>query len=160
MPLYPAPVIPWFLGDLADIANGQANTRTANTCYFSPIVLLAPVSVLSATMQFGTGGNGNYDQGIYDGQGNLLAHIGSRATSTGVVTVALGSPLSLSPGRYYLAFWTDNALDTSYSSNGTTAGAWPALAGGGASLPAQMSSIAPTSFHRRISQFWHVQGGF
>lgn len=161
MPLYTPLPQPWAVGDLADLTQDQANNRTANNCYFSPIVLYSTVTINSMRTQIGTAGNGHIQMGIYDANGNLLASTASAATVTGIMTLNLTSSLTIGPGRYYLALWIDNATDTTFSANGTTPGAWPALNGvnvGG--LPALMSTINPVNFHRRLALLGLITGGW
>ncbi len=152
---------PWFLGDLADLSNCAANTRTVNGVYFQHTKLDAFLVLTGFRYQFGTGGNGHCDLGLYDSAGNLLTHIGSTLTATGVQTYTLSSALPLAPGRYYLAFWIDNATDTSFSVSATNLGAIPALTGvNAAGLPAQMSQVSLSNFQRRLSILGLVQGGW
>lgn len=161
MSLYAPPPAPWVVGDLADITQDQANLRTANNCYFSPIIIQTTVTVTAMRTQIGTAGNGQIQMGIYDASGNLLASSAKATTTTGIMTLAFSTPLTIGPGRYYLALWIDNAVDTTYSANGTTPGAWPALNGTNAGgLPAQMATSNPTNFHRRLALLALIQGGW
>lgn len=161
MPLYTPLPPPWVVGDMADITQDQANLRTANNVYFSPIVLYSTVTITSMRTQVGTGGNGHIQMGVYDAGGNLLASTASAATVAGIMTLALSAPLSLGPGRYYLALWIDDATDTTFSANGTTPGAWPALNGVNAGgLPALMATSNPVNFHRRLALLALISGGW
>lgn len=161
MPLYTPLPQPWIVGDNADVTQDQANNRAVNTCYFSPIVVYATVTITSMRTQVGTAGNGHLQMGIYDANGNLLASTASAATVTGIMTLALTSSLSIGPGRYYLALWIDNATDSTFSANGTTPGAWPALSGVNAGgLPALMSTANPVNFHRRLALTGLITGGW
>jgi len=165
---YPAsvdsgPVQPWFIGEIGDLANCTANTRTANGCYFQQILVRDSVPpLMSFRYEFGTGGNGNYQIGIYDGAGNLLAVTAVAATVSGIVTPSLSIPLSISQGRYYFGFWISNAVDTTFSISATNANALPASSGTNAGgLPATIAAttgLAP--FFRRMSILGLIQGGW
>jgi hypothetical protein len=163
---YPAsvdsgPVQSWFLGELADLSNCSANTRTVNGVYFQHTTFREYAILTGFRYQFGTGGNGHCDIGLYDAGGTLLTHIGSTLTATGVQTYTLASVLPLAPGRYYLAFWIDNATDTSFSVSATNLGAIPAFTGVNAGgLPALMSSVTLNTFQRRLSILGLIQGGW
>jgi len=156
------PVVPWFLGDLADLANCTANTRSVNGCYFQQILLQGyPPPLVGWRYEFGAGGGGTCQVGTYDEVGNLLAASAVTATATGVMTFPLTNPLPLSPGRYYHGFWISNATDTTFSISATNAGALPASTGtnpGG--LPALMSTATPVPFFRRLSILGLLQGGW
>ena len=112
MPLFMNSVAPWALynGDPAQASNN--GVLVANTCYLAGVELYVPAVLTGIRARFGAGGNGHYDLGIYDINGNLLTHSGSTASATGVATYTLGTALTLSPSRYWLAFWIDNATDT------------------------------------------------
>lgn len=112
MPLFSNPPTPWALydGDPAQASNN--GVLVANTCYLAGATLNAPAVLTGIRARFGAGGNGHYDLGIYDSNGNLITHSGSTASATGVATYTLATPQVLSPGRYWLAFWIDNATDT------------------------------------------------
>lgn len=113
MPLFTQVPQPWLLGE-GDPMVSQA-ALTAQRAYFIGIWVPVPVTLTSLRVSFGTAGNGNYDVGIYDSGGTALYRQGS-TTTTGLgastVTVTLGTALALSAGRYYVAFWLDNATDT------------------------------------------------
>lgn len=140
-------VVPFALYD-GEIASNSAAALVANTCYLVGVTLNAYATLTSMRVDFGTGGNGHYDLGVYDATGangapiNLLAHCAATnttlATATGLVTGTFISSVALAPGRYWLALWIDNATDTvtksnshnnqSVSQSGTNAGPLPALA--------------------------------
>ena len=152
---------PFFFGSLADLANAQANLRTANNCYFSPIDVQAHMTVYAMRTQIGTAGNGHIMMGIYDVSGNLLASTPSTLTTTGIMTLSFNSDLPLAPGRYYSALWIDNAADQTYSVELTTAGAGPGLNGVNAGgLPALMATANPVNFHRRLAVIGLIRGGW
>ena len=119
------------------------------------VTLYAPAVLTGIRVRFAVGGNGHYDVGIYDatgtnsGPGNLLAH--AAATSSTLITSAatltpsfINGNISLSPGRYWLALWTENGSDTVnkqtgsgnvvVAMSGTNAGPLPALASSISSL--------------------------
>jgi hypothetical protein len=129
--------------------------------YFQHTLLSASVVLTGFRYQFGAGGNGHCDIGLYDAAGNLLTHIGSTLTAAGTQTYTLASALPLSPGRYYIGFWIDNVTDTSFSVSATNLGAIPALTGVNAGgLPAAMSQVTLSNFQRRLSILGLVQGGW
>lgn len=115
-PFVPAP---WILS-VGEPSGFSAATLTANKAYFVPVILYAQATLTGFRVSFGTGGAGNYDVGIYDASGNLLTNKGAIATATGIQSPALASSLSLSPGRYYLGFWINNATDTILQRSNTT----------------------------------------
>lgn len=152
----------WFVGELADVANGGANTRTANGVYFAQIVCRSEQIVTGFRYQFGLGGTGTCQLGLYDEPGNLLAASAVTATATGVMTFALATPLPIMKGRYWHGFWISNVVDTSFSISATTAGALPAKTGTNAGgLPATIAATTGlTDFFRRMSIEVLVQGGW
>jgi hypothetical protein len=152
---------PWILGEIADLNNAQANTRTANNCYFNPTRLDAHAVLMALRTQIGTAGNGHIQLGVYDEGKNLLYASASTTTTTGIMTLTLATPLPLAPGRYYLSLWIDNAVDQTYSAELTTAGAGPGLNGVNAGgLPALMTTANPVNFHRRMAIVGLIQGGW
>lgn len=167
MPLFVPDCTPWILGEKADLNNAQANLRTANTCYFSPIELLAQVVLLSLWTQCGTAGNGTLQLGLYDGQQNLLVASPAPGNSpiatvtNSMISYVLASAMPLAKGRYYLGLWMSSSLDQTYSAELTLAGGGPGLSAvNAAGLPALMSTISPTAFHRRMALWGKIQGGF
>lgn len=154
-------VRPWVLGEVADLNNAQANTRTTNNCYFNPTRLDVEATLLALRTQIGTAGNGHIQLGLYNEAKNLLYASASTTTTTGIMTLTLATPLPLTRGRYYLALWIDNAVDQTYSAELTTAGAGPGLNGVNAGgLPALMSTASPVNFHRRMAIVGLIQGGW
>lgn len=145
----PAQPAPLALYD-GEISQTSSAAGAINTVYLVGVELTAPVVLTGVRIRFATvGGTGHYDVGIYDASGangapgNLLAHAASSnvalATSAATLTPAfIGGPITLQPGRYWLALWIDNATDTfnkqSASGNnaviqaGTNAGPLPASA--------------------------------
>ena len=151
MPLFlQVPPAPLALYDGEIASQATASALVANTAYLVGVTLLAPAVLTNMRVRCNAGGNGHYDVGLYDATGangapnNLLTHAAatasSLATSSATLTPALiGGNLALSPGRYWLALWCDNATDTwskvaSSNTNvtivqsGTNAGPLPALA--------------------------------
>jgi hypothetical protein len=159
MPLFTPPVTPQALYD-GELASNGAAAGTANTVYLVAVTLYAPATLTAVRCRFSTGGNGHYDTGIYDASGtngapgNLLAHGASSATAlataAGVQSPAFtGGNLALSPGKYWLALWIDNATDTiirfgaslslAVVQSGTNNGPLPSAA-------SSISSLANTNF--------------
>lgn len=152
----------WFLGEMADVSNCTANTRTANGVYFSQFRLSSFVTLTGFRYQFGQGGTGTCQLGLYDEPGNLLAAAPVTATATGIQTFSLATALPLSPGRYWHGFWISNVVDTSFSISATNSGGLPASTGTNAGgLPATIAAttgLAP--FFRRMSILGLIQGGW
>lgn len=155
MPLFNPPLpTPQALYD-GEIATTASSAGVANTCYLvATRELLVPATLTNVRCGFNTvGGTGHYDVGIYDATGtngapgNLLAHAASSATAlataAGNQTPALiGGNLSLSPGRYWLALWIDNATDTIFRPGASAVGRAVTMSGTNAGpLPALASSI-------------------
>jgi hypothetical protein len=94
-----------------DITVLTGTAPTAQAAYFTAVVLYAPVVVTQMRCYVTAASpTGNIDLGIYDATGsnaapnNLLGHTGAIAATTATFTQSLTSNLSLSPGRYWLAF--------------------------------------------------------
>jgi len=104
-----------------DLTIGGLNTLTANTAYFVGVTLYATVFLSAIRARFGTGGTGHFDVGVYTDSagspGTLVDHAALTATSlvdpvSATVNPAfLNGNMQLQPGRYWLAFWIDNAVD-------------------------------------------------
>jgi parallel beta-helix repeat protein len=144
-PVSQAPPFALYDGELGQTSS---SVGVANTAYLVGVYLPAPATLTAIRVRFAIGGNGHYDVGMYDASGangapgNLLAHAAATATSlvtsAATLTPAMISNVNLAPGRYWLALWVDNAVDTfnkqSGSGNvvvvqsGTNAGPLPALA--------------------------------
>lgn len=124
MPLFSQPPAPWYLAhrEMITAQTAGESTRTANATYLHDIDVLVPVVITSFSIAHGSVSAGNLDLGIYDSSGNLLAHVG--ATAAGAInttqTINLASPFLLSPGRYFLAFWTDSATATYFARTAIT----------------------------------------
>lgn len=86
----------------------------ANLAVFIPFALRTPYLVKRLWWANGATANGNVDCGIYSAGGTLLTSTGSTAQSgTAVVqSVALGTPLLLSPGAYYMALASSSTTAT------------------------------------------------
>ena len=115
-------------GDLFNIGATQA--LTANTAYLAAIKIDAAVTLTGFRVQFGSGGNGHYDCGLYNfDTGALVTHTGSLATAAGVQSPSV-TALVVPPGRYWLAFFIDNATDTIVKyANSPSAGMAPVKSG-------------------------------
>jgi hypothetical protein len=98
------------------LTNGSPGALAANTIYLVQVALYAPLVLFGVRCRIPSGGAGHYDTGIYDANGNLLAHAAASATAlataSAVLTPAfLNGPLSLAPGIYQLGMWIDNVTD-------------------------------------------------
>lgn len=161
----PTPLALPYWGDLNAGGNSAGGS---NTVYLIGVTLPGPAVLTSVRVRFGTGGSGHYDTGIYDATGtngsagNLLAHAASTntslATATGVQTPAFISNVTLSPGRYWLALWIDNATDTINRVNGTSSGIITQSFSSSGPLPSSASSPANTGFTPVLIGI--VQGGW
>lgn len=71
----------------------------------------------------GTDASNNYDWGIYNASGNLVAHVGPRTVpSASLLDVSVvGSPVTISPGKYYFAFTGVGSGATLCRASGTAA---------------------------------------
>jgi len=93
-----------------DPSVGQANAPGVNTALWCGVSL--PQCILTGLrVQFTTGGNGNFDLGIYDVNGNLIANQGPVISATGLKTWTPANPISLSAGGYWLGLWVASASD-------------------------------------------------
>ena len=110
-PPIPKPwVIDMGLGTDAGVASG---VLTANAVYMFPFELLAGVTVTGMRWRMFLTVTGTTDIGIYDQNGNLLAHTGVQTNVASTVqSVNFASALALAPGRYFLALCPSNATDT------------------------------------------------
>lgn len=107
MPLFSSLPAPWLLQS-GEPKSSAATTLTDNTTYLTAIELLAPVTITGFRYR-ATSATGTYDIGIFDANGNLLTHTGVNNVASGVVLINLGTAYSLSPGRYFLGYWTAGA---------------------------------------------------
>lgn len=89
--------------------SGGAGALVAGAAFFVAQVLYAPTTFSQMRTWFSGSPTGNVDMGIYDASGgqaapgNLLAHTGAIAATTGVFTQNLTANITLSPGQYWLA---------------------------------------------------------
>lgn len=108
------------LGDLMIAENKNvASTAwlTANKAIFVPFRLMRPRTYLGMIWMNGATVAGNCDAGIYDLAGARLASVGTtaQAGTTAPQKKAFGSPLSIGPGVYYLAFVSDTTTNAAYN---------------------------------------------
>lgn len=84
---------------------GSSAWVTANQAMFLPLTLPFPYVVRRLFWHIGSTGGGNTDIGLYSVGGTAIFTAGSTAQTVfnGPQYVAPGSPLVLSPGRYFLA---------------------------------------------------------
>ena len=101
-------VQPWSL--YADDNAYSSTTTTGGAIYIVGVVLYAPVVVTGMKCRMGSTAAGNIDMGIYDVNFNVLANKGATGSlsASAVNTLTFANALSLSPGRYWLA-WVDSA---------------------------------------------------
>lgn len=142
MPLFTSLPTPWALlpDDREAWSSATSAILTANATYIQAARLDIGATLTGFRTRFTAGTAGNYDVGLYDASGNRLTHTGIIATATGIQTANLGTALPLSPGRYYLAFWIDNATDTvrqSSTANGLSLTSFAVTGVGG--LPATVT---------------------
>ena len=109
-------VIPWTM-QADDRFNATATSTTTlaiTTTYISAVTWTAFGILTGFRYRCGTGGTDSCDIGLYDASGNLLTHTGSTLTSGSAsgTTINLATAYSLSPQRYYLAFWMSGATNT------------------------------------------------
>ena len=111
----PTPPLALYSDDPASVSVSAygANTATLAAIYVPCVFPLAAMRVF-----FNTAGNGNYDVGIYDGNGNLLWHAGPVITAANAQTRNLATTLNLAPGPYWFALWMASNTDTALGRNG------------------------------------------
>lgn len=103
------PIRAWTTGNLLSGA-----FPSANRAIYVPFTLAAPYLVQKFWWCNGSAVAGNVDCGVLTGDGTLLASAGSTAqagTST-LQSVAIGTPLLLLPGSYYMALAASSATAT------------------------------------------------
>lgn len=86
---------------------GLASLDSANEIALYPFNLPYPLLVTDLIVKILTAdGSNNSDIGLYDADGNLIAHIGAQhISSTGVISFSIpGGPIIIGPGLYFLAF--------------------------------------------------------
>ena len=111
MPLFNIMPAPWLL-ESGESGQSSAGALVANTTYLVAVIVPAAITIVSMRYRCTTA-SGNCDLGIYDPvTTNLLGHTGAVAVASGVQNVNLTANLVIGPGRYYLAFWIDNATAT------------------------------------------------
>lgn len=139
--------VPWALF-VDDPSTYGGNAASANTAYFVGVTLPTNATLTGIRVRFDTGGNGNYDVGIYNSAGTLLTNKGAAVSSTATLTWTLGTPLPLAPGNYWLALWVASASDQPYSRNANNRPGVDIMQSVSASsnLPATMSGAANASF--------------
>lgn len=145
----PAPVA-LYSGDLLNF--GAAQALAVNTAYLAYVKVDAPVILTGFRVNFGAGAGGTskYDVGIYNfDTGALITSIATNngatpVTAAGTLSTTLTTPKMINPGRYWLAFWINNATDTVLKyANTATAGTAIIQAGTASNqLPANTSGLA------------------
>ena len=139
------PVQPWFLCADDPAALPSSAAGSANTAYFVAYTLTTGFFANAIRCRFGSGGNGHFDVGIYDVNGNLIVNLGSTATSSAIVTSTITTTY-LAPGQYWFALWIDNATDTITRFNPTTNLDAVQSVSASSHLPSTMSGSANSSF--------------
>lgn len=103
-----------------ELSIGSVAALTANTVYFVGVTIQEYAVLTGMKLRFGTGGTGHFDVGVYADNagvpGALLINAAATPTSlttsvSATVTQNFTSSTWLAPGRYWLAFWIDNATD-------------------------------------------------
>ena len=109
---------------LYEFGQGFTGLDSANKIALHPFVM--PYSQLVTNIILNiivADGSNNADFGIYDSDGNLVAHLGAQHfSSTGVQSFALaGGPVVIGPGLYFLCVTsTATTLEWSVGSNGAS----------------------------------------
>lgn len=150
-------------GDLDAYLNSNTGAITAGTLYLSKIQIrqnLTATNVVIAIESAGSGTSSGSFAGLYASTGSLIegsADIGTSLTATGLATLALSSPQSLTSGTFVWAAVVVNLATTQPSlyrnggsgtiteSNGGLTAATYRFAVNGTSLSSLPSSITPTS---------------
>ena len=151
-------VVPWALY-AGDLSSATAGTITANVAIFIAATLYGSATLVGFKVRFGTGGAGNYDVGLYDASGARMTHIGSTVTASGFQNPSV-TPLPLSPGRYWLGFWIDNATDTVNRLAGATGGVDIVQFIGSVSGGLPASTSGATAATNKIAVVGLLQGGW
>lgn len=161
--LSPPPPVPWAIfPDNHDFRGEGAAVLTANTVYYSDATVRGVCLLTGFRVRFGAGAGGAnlYDVGLYDLNANLLTHTGQIATATGKQSPTLATPYQVNPGKYYLVFWINNAVDTVYSAGIANFLNMDAFGTSASGLPANLSSLTSVSTGTRVGMIGLVQGGW
>lgn len=103
---------------------------SANLAFFVPIRLGASfTSTKIFWLNGATVGTNNVDVGVYDSQGNQLAHTGNTLTSGASAVQSVTLAVTLLPGLYYLAMVMDGTTDTVQRKSISTTTAVPRAVG-------------------------------
>lgn len=109
-----------FAEDIQD--GGLSAGFAAGAIFIVGIVLTANVVITGMKCKMGTA-TGNIDMGIYDANFNLLVSKGATAAvASSVNTLTFANPISLAPGRYWLAWIDTVGTDTVYEANVSNVG--------------------------------------
>ena len=122
--------LPWFTQPFSN-GNGITLPSSANKAYLYGVVLTYPLSTTQVTYYVVTPDSSanTYDIGIYQGASGssdtLLAHVGATAGtafagSTGWKTLTWSAPVTLQPGRYYLAITSSCTSGCAQIGSGST----------------------------------------
>ncbi len=98
------------------IAGASSLWPSANLAIYVPFRIWSPYLVNTLWWANGTATNGNTDVGIYSVGGTLITSAGSTAQTTvsTIQKVALGTPIVLSPGSYYMAMAASTGTTCQY----------------------------------------------
>jgi hypothetical protein len=106
----------WMLGsDALEMgAGGTTGVAVANTVYVIAVTVRGTTTISNMRTHVGSTATGHTDMGLYDVNGNQLAHTGAvvNVASTPNTNALIGGNYTLSPGNYYLAMCCDNSTDT------------------------------------------------
>jgi hypothetical protein len=99
---------------LSSFTAASAAWPAANRGYIIPFSIDAPFVIRRVFAYNGSTVAGNLDIGVYDRYGGLITSIGSTAQSgaSAIQQVALGSPVTLSPGVYAMAMASSSTSAT------------------------------------------------
>lgn len=107
-------VAPWIISnDPASLAGSATVTLVANQVYLYAFEITANITITSAKWHIGTIATGTTDLGVYDVNGNLLAHTGpvGNVAATNMHAAFTSGNFLLGPGQYFLALCPSSASD-------------------------------------------------
>ena len=123
---YPVPlstITPWSRESLGACSSSTApasgSYSSSNLGFFVPFYLYAQATAYGMKCVNGASVSGNIDMGIYSVDGRRLASKGSTAQSgtSAEQTLTFTTPLSMSPGFYFMAIACDNTTATFFRRN-------------------------------------------
>lgn len=154
-------VASWIISnEAASLSGVLTTTLVATSVYLYAFETLAPITVSGGKWRMGVTVGGTTDIGIYDVNGNLLAHSGAitNVASTDMTANFLAS-IVLAPGQYFMALLPSSSSDTYLGITSsasltptsrvriavnTAASALPATTGGYTDKPSRVPAMALT----------------